>query len=299
MKIEEPLVSVIIPTYNRPKYLKETLESVVKQTYPNIEIIVIDDGSPNIDALEVCENFNSATYIKIENSGGPAKPRNIGIKNSNGKYIAILDDDDLWIKTKLEQQIKILENHVDFDLTHSYCQVIDEKGCVTNSFVGKPNTPDVKHGDVSMRMIGNWTLMTSSVLFKKTMIEKVGFFNEIMPPAGEDLEYWVRCSFATKFYYIDKPLVSYRKHFNNISSNQKEYLKLPLYLKIVLKNLVAQNQLSIEKYKLLLNNICRMQIKQVNVSFYQTIKNLSRLDFLWILKGTNLKMLVYILFFKK
>lgn len=294
-----PLVSVIIPTYNRPSYLKQTLESVYNQTYKNIEIIVIDDGSPNDEAFEVCKNYIAVTYIKIENSGGPAKPRNIGIKSSKGKYIAILDDDDLWVEDKIEKQVKILEEHPDFGLVHGYCQIIDKDGLLINSFIGKPGTPDVKHGDVSLKMIGNWTLMTSSVLLKKEIIDLVGLFNEKMPPAGEDLEFWVRCSFLTKFFFINKPIVHYRTHLNNISENKVKYLLLPLYLKNVLQEQQIKQRISNKQYKFLLNSLCKMQIKMVRVSYFKTIGKLFLLDPLWLIKKNNLKMLIYILFFKK
>ena len=154
MKEQKPLVSVIIPTYNRPTYLKQTLDSVVNQTYNNIEIIVVDDGSPNEDTLRVCKKYKTVTYLKIENSGGPAKPRNVGIKEAKGKYIAFLDDDDLWIATKIEQQVRILEEHNDFGLAHGYCQIIDENGKLTGEIIGKPGLPGEQHRDVSLKMVG-------------------------------------------------------------------------------------------------------------------------------------------------
>ena len=92
--MSQALVSVIIPTYNRTHFLKETLNSIVSQTYSNIEIIVVDDGTPGDDNEKLCSEYNNLTYIKINNSGGPASPRNVGISNSKGKYIAFVDDDE-------------------------------------------------------------------------------------------------------------------------------------------------------------------------------------------------------------
>lgn len=293
MKQKNPLVSVIIPTYNRPNYLKLTLDSVVNQTYTNIEIIVVDDGSPNEDSLKVCEKYKTVTYIKIDNSGGPARPRNIGIKKAKGKYIAILDDDDLWIETKIEQQVKTLEDHKDYGLVHGYCQIIDAKGKVTDEIIGKPGSPDVKHGDVSLKMIGNWTLMTSSVLFNKEIIDVVGLFNEEMPPASEDVEFWVRCSFHTKIFDVGEVLVWYRKHELNISKQKKVYINLPLYLKNVLDVNLNRKRISKTSYEILSNNICRMQIKMIKLNTFKTFSNLLNLDPIWFLKYGNLKLLAY------
>ncbi|WP_298262449.1 glycosyltransferase family A protein [uncultured Lutibacter sp.] len=290
---QSPLVSVIIPTYNRTSYLRETLNSVVNQSYSNIEIIVIDDGSSNDDSKLLCTQFEKVTYIKITNSGGPAKPRNTGIKAAKGKYIAFVDDDDLWLPNKVEQQVTVLEKNADFGLAHGYCELIDENSLPLNEIVGKPGKPDVKHGDVSLKMIGNWTLMTSSVLLRKELIDQVGFFNEVMPPAGEDVEFWVRCSFKTKFYFLNQPLVYYRKHNNNISASNQNYVKLPLYLKNVL--ILNRNSKTISRiqYKNLLSNLCKMQLKSFKHHKLLNVKQLFLLDSIWFLRFENLKWLLF------
>ncbi|WP_395074195.1 glycosyltransferase family 2 protein [Flavobacterium sp.] len=296
--MSNPLVSVIIPTYKRVNYLKLTLDSIINQTFQDFEIIVIDDGSPSDENLILCNNYKKVYYIKIENSGGPAKPRNIGIKEAKGKYIAFVDDDDLWLPSKLEKQIAILEQNLDFGLVHSCCEIIDEKGVAKNEIIGRPGTPDVKHGNVSLRMMGNWTIMSSTPLVRKEVIEKVGFFNEKMLPAGEDVEYWTRTSFCTKFYYIDKPLVQYRVHNNNISNQKTKYLQLPLYLKSVLENQLELKIIDKKQFQLLLNNLCKMQIRTFKNGFFKTLKNLFLIDSKWIIKPNNIKMMIF-LFIKK
>ena len=295
MRQQFPLVSVIIPTYNRPNYLRESLESVVNQSYINIEVIVVDDGTPNNEVFNICKEFENIVYLKIENSGGPAKPRNIGIKEARGKYIAFLDDDDLWIKTKIEQQLNILEENLEFGLVHGYCNLIDESGVTIGGIIGKPGSPEVKHGDVSMRMIGNWTLMTSSVFIRKELIDLVGLFNEKMPPAGEDLEYWVRCSFFTQFYNLDKVLVNYRVHELNISKQKTEYINLPLHLKGVLDFNIKNKIIDIIFFHILISNICRMQLKMIKLNPVLVLSNLFKLQPFWFLKYQYLKLLIYII----
>lgn len=293
------LVSIIIPTYNRTDYLDLTIQLVLNQTYQNIEIIVIDDGTPNNNNEVLCKKFGKVKYIKIENSGGPAKPRNIGIREAKGKYIAFVDDDDLWLPTKLEKQVAVLENNLDFGLVHSCCEVIDENGIKKNEIIGRPGSLNVKHGDVSMLMMGSWTLMMPTPLIRKEVVDTVGFFNEQMPAAGEDTEFWTRCSFITNFFYIDEPLAQYRIHSNNISLEKEKYLVLPLYLRNVLKLQLSINTIDERQYSLLLNSLCKMQIKMVKTSFLKTFENLFLLDFFWLFKRNNCKMMIYILFFKK
>lgn len=293
-----PLVSVIIPTYNRADFLKLTLESVCNQTYPNIEVIIIDDGTPNDTNLLLCEKFEKVKYIKIENSGGPSKPRNVGILEAKGKYIAFVDDDDLWLPNKLEKQVAVLENNPDFGLVHSCCQVIDEKGIEKKEIIGRPGSLNVKHGDVSMRMIGNWTLMTPSVFISKDVVNRVGLFNEEMPPAGEDAEYWSRSSFETKFYYIDEPLAKYRIHPNNISASKKKYRKLPYYLKEVLVNKKREKRISNQDYKKLITRMCKNVISHIKQHYMLSIKILFELDTFWFIKWRNVKSLMYVVFIK-
>jgi glycosyltransferase involved in cell wall biosynthesis len=293
-----PLVSVIIPTHNRTDFLKLTLESVLNQTYRNFEIIVVDNGTPNDNNFILCQAIEKVRYIKIKNSGGPAKPRNVGIRNSKGKYIAFVDDDDLWHTHKLEQQVHILENNPDFGLVHCCCEVIDEESILKNIIIGRPGSPDVKHGDVSKKMIGNWTLMMPTPVVRKEVFETVGCFNERIPFALEDVEFWTRCSFHTKFYYIDEPLAKYRVHTNNLG-NSANYLHLPLYLKAVLKEKLISGRINKNEFNKLLKNLCHSQIKMVKKNLFITMKNLFALNPFWFCKVHNCKLLIFVLFLKK
>lgn len=290
--MQHPLVSVIIPTYKRSGYLKLTLQSILNQTFKDFEIIVVDDGTPNDENLFLCQKFEKVKYIKIENSGGPAKPRNIGIRKAKGKYIAFVDDDDLWLPNKLEKQLTVLENNPEFGLVHCCCQVIDEDGIAGNTIVGRPGRPEVKHGDVAMRMMGNWTVMMPTPLVRLEIIKCVGFFNEIIPPALEDIEYWTRCSFACKFFYQDEPLVQYRVHAKNISKNNPDYFYLPLFMKSILQNQLSIKRINKKEYRLLLTSLSRMQIKMIHEGFFKVIKNLFMLDFFWFCKVSNCKLLL-------
>jgi len=289
--VMEPLVSVIIPTYCRPRLLLETLQSVAAQTYPNIEVLVMDDGTPGEEVLVLCKQFSNVSYHKLENSGGPSRPRNKGAELAKGTYLAFLDDDDLWLPNKLEQQVKILEANPQFGLVHTPCWVMDINGIVTKEIIGKTGSQEVKHGDVSQRMMGNWTLMTSSVLMRKSLYEIVGPFNETMPPTGEDTEFWNRCAFHSEFYYHAAPLVRYRRHDEGNSKKLKAaYFEVPWYLKKTLDDALENKLITKGTFKKLRNQLVRKQLKDLHYGRIKTLRRVFEFNPFWFLNFGNIKL---------
>ena len=230
-------VSVIITTYNRPRYLEDTLRSVMDQDYANLEVIVVDDGTEGDDNRCVCSKWPQVRYYKIKNTGSPIVPRNWGFKQSQGVYVAFLDDDDLWLPNKIKLQVEILNRHPDFGLVHGCCRVIDSDGQETGEIAGRLKMPENKHGEVFDRMVGNFTVMMPTPLIRRCLIEKIGGFNDTIPAAGEDMEFFCHLAYYTKFYYVDEPLALYRVHGGNISSNNHHYNHLPLILYRLVKRL--------------------------------------------------------------
>lgn len=287
-----PLVSVIIPTYNRPEMLRLTLESVHNQTFSDFEVLVIDDGTPHSENETLCRKFPKVQYFKIENSGGPSKPRNFGIQKANGKYVAFVDDDDLWLPHKLEKQVAILEDNPEYGIVHAPCKVINVQGEETSEIIGQPRTKNLKHGDVSMKMIGDWTLMTSSVMIRKDILDQVGFFKEDMPQAGEDTQFWTRCSFYTNFYYQNEPMVFYRRHEGISNQLKQKYFELPKYLKAVLVEMLSENRIDKCKYKKLQHKVIKRQIKELPKGKLKTFKRLFRLNPFWFLNFGNVKLFI-------
>ena len=288
----ETLVSVIIPTYNRPTYLKEAIESVMRQSFQGFEILVIDDGTPHQENETLCNQFPHVRYEKIENSGGPAHPRNIGASKAIGRYLAFLDDDDCWEPEKLQQQVAILQNHPDYDLVHTPCQVMDLEGTPTDEVIGRPATPQLKHGNVAGRMAGNWTLMTSSVLLKKSLFERVGGFNEQMEAAGEDTEFWTRCSFYGRFYYLETPFVRYRRHDGISQLHREAYFDLPKHLYHSVSEAYRKNLITSEVWRSLRVNIIRKQLKESFHGKRKTLRRLFQLSPFWYFHPGNAKLFV-------
>lgn len=205
--MQKPLVSVIIPTFNREKYLREAIESVVNQSYKNIEIIVVDDGSTENYAERICNDFG-ALFFKKEN-GGLSSARNFGIKNANGKYIALLDDDDVFVNTKIEKQVEVLENNKSIFCVHSSADVIDDKGNKTGQKIGaSTNKVHKRSGNVFWNALGTWVVKSPTPLFKKEVFETIIFDEKIK--VGEDLDFYWRFFYYFNIYYIDESLAYYR-----------------------------------------------------------------------------------------
>ncbi len=124
-----PKVSVILPNYNRERYIGEAIESVLNQTYRNLELIVLDDGSTD-NSLEVVSSYkdNRLKLIRLHHIGFPGIVRNRGIEVSKGEFIGFIDSDDVWDKEKLEVQVNLLESDPEVGLVHTDYRTINEKG---------------------------------------------------------------------------------------------------------------------------------------------------------------------------
>ena len=210
-----PKVSVIIPTHNRPVYLRSAITSVLNQTYKDFEIIVVDDASED-DTEQVVAAFGEPRirYFRHETGKGDGGARNTGIAHARGDYIGFLDDDDQWLPEKLALQIAVLENSQarvggvytgHFDISGS-------DGRITN--VSYP----IRRGDLSQYALIESCIITSCVLLRKECFEKVGLFDESIPYCN-DRDMWIRIAQSFQFEYIKQPLVKYRVHDNKLSTN--------------------------------------------------------------------------------
>lgn len=290
-----PKVSVIISTYNRLQYLKKSIQSVLDQTFQDFEIIVVDDGTKGDKNENWCRQFEKINFYKISHSGTPSKTRNIGIDKSIGKYIAFLDDDDLWEKNRLELMVNILDNNSDFGLVHCYCSLIDENDIDLGGIVGKPGKQEDKHGDVRFRMMGNWTI-SDYPLIRKEVLKKVGYFNEDMIAAGEDVEFWARTSFFTNFYFLNLPLTKYRVHSkSNSKKNVKKYFTLNLKIISFLNEFLEKKIITKKEFVKLRNNLVLNQIKKLKTNYFKTIIVLFKLNKYWFLNFKNIKLIIFII----
>ncbi len=209
-------VSVVIPTYNGSKYLIQTIESVLLQTFRDFELIVVDDGSDeDIEGL-LLSYRDSIHYLRIENSG-PAAARNAGIKLSKGEYIALLDHDDVWSPDNLYNKIRLLENHPDCAMVYSYPELIDSSGHAIPQEYPSCFPSGAVFEDFLLR---NRIVTFSCVLFRKEIFERVGLLDDRREiTCCDDYDMWLRITDVSPIVFSSDRSVYYRIHENNLVRN--------------------------------------------------------------------------------
>lgn len=224
--IGSPLVSVIIPMYNAQGFIGECLESVIRQDYRNWELFVVDNCSTDKSRGIVSEYAKKDNRIKLigleSNSGSPARPRNIGIKNAKGKYLAFLDADDLWLEEKISKQVAFLEQHEDIFLL--YCRYrIWKNGKVISKI--SPPVRKMKSGKIfgSLFLFGNF-ISCATVMYRNKF--ENGYLFDENPGSMEDFDLWLRISRNENISFIaDEPLAIYRVHHSSTTSDIAGYLR--------------------------------------------------------------------------
>lgn len=211
-----PLVSVIIPTYNAAGTLPRAISSVRTQTYANLEIIVVDDGSTD-DTESVVQGMQTADnrvrFIKEAHSGGAARPKNSGLRVSVGEFIATLDADDEWLPTKIERQMSMFVRPSTHGLGFVGCDYF------VHSDIHTPYLQTVpKYADPAWHLRATDYLGPGScILYRKSALEKVGGFDERLE-TSQDWEVRIRLSSLYEFMVIHEPLVRYYIHEGSVSS---------------------------------------------------------------------------------
>lgn len=223
-----PNVSVIVTTYNRKEYLTETVQSILNQTYQDFELIVIDNYS-NYDFFALIKSFNCEKIIAFQNqnNGIIAVNRNFGIKHANGNFITFCDDDDLWHKRKIEQQLIYMNSNSSAVLISTLAKKFGK----TTNFFSKNYGIMYRNIDLDFEsLITKNPIILSSIMVRKECVLKVGGFSELKElNTIEDLDLYVKLFDQGELYIIQKVLVFYRFHDNN--SNNNKFEKLNNYLK--------------------------------------------------------------------
>lgn len=217
-----PLVSVIIPAYNGEKFIRQTLESILSQTYQNFEVTVVDDGSQDSTAEIVkayCQKDSRITILQQENSG-VAAARNLAIRHSRGEYIAPIDADDIWYPENLEQQVQcLLNSDSGVGVVYSWSVDINEAGYLMGGFYNSTFEGDVYKALVYKYFIGN----ASASLIRRACFEQVGSYNCQMRAENaqgcEDWELHLRIAEQYQFKVVPAFLVGYRQIMTSMSTN--------------------------------------------------------------------------------
>lgn len=241
----KPLVSIIIPTYNDLDYVTQAVESALCQNYRNTEIIVIDDGSTD-NTREVLRGYE-IKYIYQENKG-LSGARNTGLKSAQGRYITLLDADDLYHKDRIKNQVEFLENNPGYDFCYSGVWHFKD------GEFGKFLKLKYKYhsGDIFKQLLKKNFIAPSSIIFRREVIDKIGYFDESYR-CTEDFDFWLRAAWAGyRFYHLDKALTYLRIRQKEASLGGRVYkYKLQLnFIRSLRKIRDQMNEAEREKHKI-------------------------------------------------
>lgn len=211
----KPLVSVIMPNYNSEKYIKDSIESVLNQTYSNLELIIVDDIS-NDSSIKIIKEFvNSDKRVKfyqLDEKGGASKARNLAISKAMGKYVAFLDSDDLWKKEKLEKQINFMEEN-DIYFSYTDYEYIDKNGKRVEKYRKCPSKVSY------FKILLGCSIGCLTVVYNR---KKVGLININKIDKRNDYAIWCKVlKKVRKGYKYDDILSYYRKSTSSLSSGKK------------------------------------------------------------------------------
>lgn len=208
------LVSVVIATYNMAQYLPLAVQSVLNQTFPNLEINVVDDGSTD-NTREVIEQFSSdpRVHYHYQRNTGQAAAKNKGIQESKGDFIAFLDADDIWMPQKLEKQLPLFGASKNVGVVYSTITYINEKGEILT-------TPKVNcyRGRITGRLLVENFVSFNTSIVRRECFESFGLFDESLP-MGIDYDLWLRMSTKYEFDYVEEPTIYYRIWPGQMSKN--------------------------------------------------------------------------------
>lgn len=210
-----PLVSVIIPTFNRARLLPRAIKSVLCQTLRDFECIVVDDGSTDrTDELPVLKNADSRIrYVKLPENRGVSAARNTGVDATSARLLAFLDSDDEWLPHKIEKQVRWLERNRDFSIVQTR-----EIWIRNGKRVNAPKTHEKFMGDLFDASLGRCMITPSSVLLTRALFKECGGFNESLP-ACEDYDLWLKITCRYPVGLVDEYLLTrYGGHADQLSS---------------------------------------------------------------------------------
>lgn len=213
-----PKVSVVIPAYNHSQYIRHTIDSVLSQTYPNIEIVVVNDGSPD-DTEQVLDGLITSEKIRYfrQKNHGQYHARNRGFQESIGKYIAFLDDDDLWGPNRIASHVAVLED--DEEIIGTYGAVM----CFRDTPQSQP-VPDIQKRLIRDDFLEkNRLISPGATLLRRTAVEHIGGFERI-PGGADDWDFWLRLTGIAPLKGVAGVSLYYREHATNASHDSLQML---------------------------------------------------------------------------
>jgi glycosyltransferase involved in cell wall biosynthesis len=228
-------ISVVIPAYNASRYIAETIESVLQQTLPADEVLVLDDGSTD-ETASIAEQFGPPVRVIRRPNSRVAATRNAGIQEAVSEWIGFIDADDLWESSKLERQMEELSRHPGADVCYTGRRLLiqNEETAQLGEVVRVPPAAQIRES-----LFRQTSFLPSSVLIRRSTVMAVGWF-DTQCTYVEDWDLWLRLlHWGAKFVDCQEPLVHYRIHLNGMTSNSISTLEgaEDVYRRLVLPHL--------------------------------------------------------------
>lgn len=287
-KVFNPLVSIIVITYNSSKYVLETLESAKAQTYQNIELIVSDDGSTD-NTVEICrewieknkERFVHTELITVEKNTGIPANCNRGVKAAQGEWVKLIAGDDTLKKEAISSYINFISIHPECSLLHSSIEIYKNKIENENKQQTKNHLflTEKLNANVQFELLSLGNLIYApSVIIKKSLLDKLEGFDESIPLC-EDWPFWLKATKnGFKFYYLDIPCANYRIHDSSIFSSamnknifNPEFIKIN---KIVFDKYISDNCLRLTSMLFKYKHLIQLLINKSNINKKLTFLNI-------------------------
>ena len=216
-----PLVSICIGAYNRKNYIRECVDSTLAQTWPNKEVIVVDDASTD-GTREILQSYGDSIRLILRdtNSGICPITRNQAAQAARGEYVAFLDSDDVWYPEKIARQVAFMESHPEVPLCHTLCNVINESSEIVGVRHGKGVVPET--GMIFDRLLDHCWITISTVMARRELFDEVGWFCEAEETGiiGEDQDFFLRVARRHPIGLVEDVLAGYRKASTGVSRSR-------------------------------------------------------------------------------
>jgi glycosyltransferase involved in cell wall biosynthesis len=221
---DTPLVSIVIPVYNGSNYLREAIESALSQTYKNIEVLVINDGSKDEGKTEAIANsFGNKIRYFFKTNGGVASALNMGIREMKGDYFSWLSHDDVYYHHKIATQIDTLKKYSTKTVLYADYDIIDEN----SALIGTERVPEFEPAALRYRLTVSHPIHGCTLLIPRSCLQQCGFFDERLRTT-QDYDYWFRMADYCRFVHVPDRLIQSRHHLN-----QGTHTMLPLHYREV------------------------------------------------------------------
>lgn len=244
-----PLVSTIIPTFNRSRLLPRAVASVLDQTFQDFELVIVDDGSTD-ETFGIVKAFDDPRIRYIfQPNHGVSSARNLGIRNSEGTFLAFLDSDDEWMPAKLEKQLEALEDNPGYMIVHT-----DEIWIRNGRRLNQKHKHRKYGGWVFLRCLPLCVISPSSILLHRKVFSDIGNFNEKLPVC-EDYEMWLRMASKYPVLFLDQPLL--KKYGGHSGQLSEKYWGMDVFRAKALSERIISGDLSPRQERLAIKELAR------------------------------------------